>query len=83
GETGRERERETEREREREREREADRMAARCRSSKCTVERNGFKRELDTWRHKLINCVGFESILEGIYGPLLLRDLNIFDGELY
>ncbi|XP_064782021.1 ligand-dependent nuclear receptor corepressor-like protein [Oncorhynchus masou masou] len=58
---------------------EADRMAARCRSSKCTVERNGFKRELDTWRHKLINCVGFESILEGIYGPLLLRDLNIFD----
>uniref|UniRef100_A0A8C7IVC2 HTH psq-type domain-containing protein n=1 Tax=Oncorhynchus kisutch TaxID=8019 RepID=A0A8C7IVC2_ONCKI len=54
-------------------------MAARCRSSKCTVERNGFKRELDTWRHKLINCVGFESILEGIYGPLLLRDLNIFD----
>uniref|UniRef100_A0AAZ3P8S3 Uncharacterized protein n=1 Tax=Oncorhynchus tshawytscha TaxID=74940 RepID=A0AAZ3P8S3_ONCTS len=56
-------------------------MAARCRSSKCTVERNGFKRELDTWRHKLINCVGFESILEGIYGPLLLRDLNIFDGE--
>ncbi|XP_029601702.1 uncharacterized protein LOC115185820 [Salmo trutta] len=54
-------------------------MAAQCRSSKCTVERKGFRRELDTWRHKLINCVGFESILEGIYGPLLLRDLNIFD----
>lgn len=24
--------------------------------------------------------VGFESILEGIYGPMLLRDLNLFDG---
>lgn len=24
---------------------------------------------------------GFESILEGIYGPRLLQDLNIFDGE--
>ncbi|KAK6324394.1 hypothetical protein J4Q44_G00037360 [Coregonus suidteri] len=54
-------------------------MAAQCRSYKCTVERKGFRRELDSWRHKLINCVGFESILEGIYGPLLLRDLNIFD----
>lgn len=26
---------------------------------------------------------GFESILEGIYGPRLLQDLNIFDGEFY
>uniref|UniRef100_A0A8C3AIZ3 Ligand dependent nuclear receptor corepressor-like n=1 Tax=Cyclopterus lumpus TaxID=8103 RepID=A0A8C3AIZ3_CYCLU len=47
---------------------------------KCTAERKGFRRELDSWRHKLIHCVGFESILEGIYGPLLLRDLNLFDG---
>ncbi|XP_016145040.1 ligand-dependent nuclear receptor corepressor-like protein [Sinocyclocheilus grahami] len=54
-------------------------MATQCRSSKCTVERKGFRRELDSWRHKLIHCVGFESILEGIYGPRLLRDLNIFD----
>ncbi|XP_029926971.1 uncharacterized protein lcorl isoform X1 [Myripristis murdjan] len=53
--------------------------AAQCRSSKCTAERKEFRRELDSWRHKLIHCVGFESILEGIYGPLLLRDLNIFD----
>ncbi|XP_071779297.1 ligand-dependent nuclear receptor corepressor-like protein [Centroberyx gerrardi] len=53
--------------------------AAQCRSSKCTAERKGFRRELDSWRHKLIHCVGFESILEGIYGPMLLRDLNIFD----
>ncbi|XP_067297783.1 uncharacterized protein lcorl isoform X2 [Pseudorasbora parva] len=56
-----------------------DRMATQCRSSKCTVERKGFRRELDSWRHKLIHCVGFESILEGIYGPRLLQDLNIFD----
>ncbi|KAK5866096.1 hypothetical protein PBY51_020312 [Eleginops maclovinus] len=47
--------------------------------SKCTAERRGFRRELDSWRHKLIHCVGFESILEGIYGPLLLRDLHLFD----
>ncbi|KAM4604116.1 uncharacterized protein lcorl isoform 1-T1 [Polymixia lowei] len=53
--------------------------AAQCRSSKCTAERKGFRRELDSWRHKLIHCIGFESILEGIYGPMLLRDLNIFD----
>ncbi|XP_031732165.1 ligand-dependent nuclear receptor corepressor-like protein isoform X3 [Anarrhichthys ocellatus] len=46
---------------------------------KCTGERKGFRRELDSWRHKLIHCVGFESILEGIYGPLLLRDLSLFD----
>ncbi|XP_077059554.1 ligand-dependent nuclear receptor corepressor-like protein isoform X4 [Siphateles boraxobius] len=54
-------------------------MATQCRSSKCTVERKGFRRELDSWRHKLIHCVGFESILEGIYGPRLQQDLNIFD----
>ncbi|CAL8331565.1 unnamed protein product [Merluccius merluccius] len=53
--------------------------AAQCRSSKCTADRKGFRRELDSWRHKLIHCVGFECILEGIYGPMLLRDLNIFD----
>ncbi|KAM9363710.1 ligand-dependent nuclear receptor corepressor-like protein [Symphorus nematophorus] len=47
--------------------------------SKCTAERKGFRRELDFWRHKLIHCVGFESILEGIYGPMLLKDLNLFD----
>lgn len=32
---------------------------------------------------KMVLCLfaGFESILEGIYGPRLLQDLNIFDGE--
>uniref|UniRef100_A0A8C5A1K0 Uncharacterized protein n=1 Tax=Gadus morhua TaxID=8049 RepID=A0A8C5A1K0_GADMO len=24
----------------------------------CTVERRGFRQELDSWRHKLIHCVG-------------------------
>uniref|UniRef100_A0A3B3QJA0 Uncharacterized protein n=1 Tax=Paramormyrops kingsleyae TaxID=1676925 RepID=A0A3B3QJA0_9TELE len=61
----------------------ASRMATQCRSSKCTAERKGFRRELDSWRHKLIHCVGFESILEGIYGTRLLRDLSIFDGKVY
>uniref|UniRef100_A0A7N8YE40 Uncharacterized protein n=1 Tax=Mastacembelus armatus TaxID=205130 RepID=A0A7N8YE40_9TELE len=50
---------------------------------KCTTERKGFRRELDSWRHKLIHCVGFESILEGIYGPMLLRDLSLFNGGFF
>uniref|UniRef100_A0A3Q3ELU8 Uncharacterized protein n=1 Tax=Labrus bergylta TaxID=56723 RepID=A0A3Q3ELU8_9LABR len=67
------------RERERERERGGGRMAT-VQCPRCSAERKGFRRELDSWRHKLIHCVGFESILEGVYGPLLLRDLNLFDG---
>ncbi|XP_008411282.1 ligand-dependent nuclear receptor corepressor-like protein isoform X2 [Poecilia reticulata] len=46
--------------------------------TRCMVERKGFRRELDSWRHRLIHFVGFESILVGIYGPMLLRDLNLF-----
>ncbi|KAM9770592.1 ligand-dependent nuclear receptor corepressor-like protein isoform 3-T3 [Menidia menidia] len=46
--------------------------------TKCTAERKGFRRELDSWRHRLVHCVGFECILEGIYGPMLLKDLNLF-----
>uniref|UniRef100_A0A3Q2P4L1 Ligand dependent nuclear receptor corepressor-like n=1 Tax=Fundulus heteroclitus TaxID=8078 RepID=A0A3Q2P4L1_FUNHE len=53
-------------------------MAAAMQCSKCTAERKGFRRELDSWRHTLIHCVGFESILTGIYGPMLLKDLNLF-----
>uniref|UniRef100_A0A8D1XQH4 Uncharacterized protein n=1 Tax=Sus scrofa TaxID=9823 RepID=A0A8D1XQH4_PIG len=41
-----------------------------CRRQQCSVERRGFRQELDSWRHKLIHCVGFESILEGLFGPL-------------
>ncbi|XP_056411346.1 ligand-dependent nuclear receptor corepressor-like protein isoform X2 [Hyla sarda] len=54
-------------------------MAAQCRSPRCTAERKGFRRELDSWRHRLIHCVGFESILEGLYGPGLCKDLSLFD----
>ncbi|KAM4750649.1 ligand-dependent nuclear receptor corepressor-like protein isoform 3-T3 [Anableps anableps] len=50
--------------------------AVRC--TNCMVERKWFRRELDSWRHRLIHCVGFESILVGIYGPMLIRDLNLF-----
>ncbi|XP_031606856.1 ligand-dependent nuclear receptor corepressor-like protein isoform X2 [Oreochromis aureus] len=44
---------------------------------RCMAEKKLFRRELDSWRYTLIHCVGFESILEGIYGPLP-RDLNLF-----
>ncbi|XP_032882122.1 ligand-dependent nuclear receptor corepressor-like protein isoform X15 [Amblyraja radiata] len=54
-------------------------MASQCGSARCTAERRGFRRELDSWRYKLIHCVGFESILEGLYGTRLLRDLSLFD----
>ncbi|XP_037830527.1 uncharacterized protein lcorl isoform X3 [Kryptolebias marmoratus] len=47
--------------------------------TRCTAERRGFRRELDSWRHRLIHCVGFESILEGVYGPMLLSELNLFN----
>ncbi|XP_053439618.1 ligand-dependent corepressor isoform X2 [Nycticebus coucang] len=53
-------------------------MARVCRRQQCSVERRGFRQELDSWRHKLIHCVGFESILEGLFGPALLKDLSLF-----
>uniref|UniRef100_A0A671F1L9 Uncharacterized protein n=1 Tax=Rhinolophus ferrumequinum TaxID=59479 RepID=A0A671F1L9_RHIFE len=55
-------------------------MARVCRRQQCSVERRGFRQELDSWRHKLIHCVGFESILEGLFGPALLKDLSLFKG---
>lgn len=33
-------------------------MASLCKRQQCTVERRGFRQELDSWRHKLIHCVG-------------------------
>ncbi|XP_044896439.1 ligand-dependent corepressor isoform X2 [Felis catus] len=53
-------------------------MARVCRRQQCSVERRGFRQELDSWRHKLIHCVGFESILEGLFGPALLKDLSLY-----
>ncbi|XP_075468509.1 ligand-dependent corepressor isoform X2 [Ascaphus truei] len=53
-------------------------MASLCKSQQCSIERRGFRQELDSWRYKLIHCVGFESILEGLFGPGLLQDLSLF-----
>nr|XP_033798966.1 ligand-dependent corepressor isoform X2 [Geotrypetes seraphini] len=96
-------------------------MASLCKSQQCSIERRGFRQELDSWRHKLIHCLiltsehvgiagpaklqgprhsdmrekpteerdvkssltqfkyyGFESILEGLFGPGLLKDLSLF-----
>ncbi|XP_053305917.1 ligand-dependent corepressor [Spea bombifrons] len=54
-------------------------MASLCKSQQCSIERRGFRQELDSWRYKLIHCVGFESILEGLFGPGLLKDLSFFE----
>ncbi|XP_059516924.1 ligand-dependent corepressor isoform X4 [Myotis daubentonii] len=53
-------------------------MARVCRRQQCSVEKRGFRQELDSWRHKLLHCVGFESILEGLFGPAFLKDLSLF-----
>uniref|UniRef100_A0A3P9QB94 Uncharacterized protein n=1 Tax=Poecilia reticulata TaxID=8081 RepID=A0A3P9QB94_POERE len=52
-----------------------------CKRQQCTIERRGFRQELDSWRHKLIHCVGFESILEGLFGPGLVKDVTFFQGK--
>ncbi|XP_078130001.1 ligand-dependent corepressor isoform X3 [Sander vitreus] len=53
-------------------------MASQCKRQQCSIDRRGFRQELDSWRHKLIRCVGFESILEGLFGPELVEDLKLF-----
>ncbi|KAK5612183.1 hypothetical protein CRENBAI_022814 [Crenichthys baileyi] len=53
-------------------------MASLCKKQQCTIDRRGFRQELDSWRHKLLHCVGFESILEGLIGPELVEDLKVF-----
>ncbi|XP_048464746.1 ligand-dependent corepressor isoform X1 [Rhincodon typus] len=54
-------------------------MANPCHSQQCSIERRGFRQELDSWRHKLVHCVGFESILEGLFGRKLLKDISLFE----
>nr|XP_057914701.1 mucin-2 isoform X1 [Doryrhamphus excisus] len=53
-------------------------MASQCKRQQCSIDRRGFRQELDSWRHKLIHCVGFESILEGLFGSELVEDLQVF-----
>ncbi|XP_024002079.1 nascent polypeptide-associated complex subunit alpha, muscle-specific form isoform X1 [Salvelinus sp. IW2-2015] len=56
-------------------------MASVCKRQQCSIERRGFRQDLDSWRHKLIHCVGFESILEGLFGSRLVEDLTLFKGS--
>ncbi|XP_028324183.1 uncharacterized protein LOC114476610 isoform X2 [Gouania willdenowi] len=56
-------------------------MASLCKRQQCTIDRRGFRQELDSWRHKLIHCVGFESILEGLFDPRLVEELKLFKGN--
>uniref|UniRef100_A0A8C3TYK3 Uncharacterized protein n=1 Tax=Catharus ustulatus TaxID=91951 RepID=A0A8C3TYK3_CATUS len=58
----------------------ARKMASPCGRQQCSIQRRGVRHQLDSWRHKLIHCVGFESILEGLFGPGLLKDLSLFKG---
>uniref|UniRef100_A0A669DN87 Uncharacterized protein n=1 Tax=Oreochromis niloticus TaxID=8128 RepID=A0A669DN87_ORENI len=51
------------------------------RSGQCTIDRYSIRKELDSWPHKLIQCVGFESILEGLFGSALVEDLKLFKGK--
>nr|XP_060624220.1 ligand-dependent corepressor isoform X1 [Anolis sagrei ordinatus] len=53
-------------------------MASPCGRQECSIERRGFRHQLDSWRHRLLRCVGFESILEGLFGSELLKDLSLF-----
>uniref|UniRef100_A0AAV2JK48 Ligand-dependent nuclear receptor corepressor-like protein n=1 Tax=Knipowitschia caucasica TaxID=637954 RepID=A0AAV2JK48_KNICA len=55
-----------------------EKMASLCKRPQCTIDRRGFRQELDSWRHKLIHCVGFESILDGLFGPELIQDLHLY-----
>uniref|UniRef100_A0A3Q1BSM4 Ligand dependent nuclear receptor corepressor-like n=1 Tax=Amphiprion ocellaris TaxID=80972 RepID=A0A3Q1BSM4_AMPOC len=42
--------------------------------TKCTAERKGFRRELDSWRHKLIHCVDVPTLLIPGYMLFYLSD---------
>ncbi|XP_031434862.1 uncharacterized protein wu:fc17b08 isoform X4 [Clupea harengus] len=53
-------------------------MASLCKRQQCMIERRGIRQDLDSWRYKLIQCVGFESILEGLFGSRLKDDLRLF-----
>ncbi|XP_026556971.1 ligand-dependent corepressor isoform X2 [Pseudonaja textilis] len=39
-------------------------MASPCGRQKCSIERRGFRHQLDSWRHRLLRCVDFEA--EGV-----------------
>lgn len=56
-------------------------MARVCRRQQCSVERRGFRQELDSWRHKLIHCVGENlSLPPPAFGPPRPQPLRTWEG---
>ncbi|KAF4071524.1 hypothetical protein AMELA_G00274270 [Ameiurus melas] len=53
-------------------------MASSCKRRICLNEKRGFRQDLDSWRSKLIDCVGVEKILELLLGTRILEDLSQF-----
>uniref|UniRef100_A0A4W3I4T1 Uncharacterized protein n=1 Tax=Callorhinchus milii TaxID=7868 RepID=A0A4W3I4T1_CALMI len=58
-------------------------MARRCDSQQCSLDGRGFGQELGSWRLQPVHCVGFESILERLFGPGLLKDITQFEGTVF
>ncbi|KAI5630256.1 ligand-dependent corepressor [Silurus asotus] len=44
-------------------------MASLCKRQQCTIKLHGFRQELDSWRHKLIQCVDLPSFLYPLITP--------------
>uniref|UniRef100_A0A3B3S5A8 Uncharacterized protein n=1 Tax=Paramormyrops kingsleyae TaxID=1676925 RepID=A0A3B3S5A8_9TELE len=47
----------------------------------CTIERRGFRQELDSWRHKLTYSVGIGSALEGLFHQEVFEDIDLLQGR--
>ncbi|KAB0343975.1 hypothetical protein FD754_020901 [Muntiacus muntjak] len=63
--------------------------AAQCRSPRCAAERRGFRRELDSWRHRLMHCVAAARRLRrspfvwGLFARRGPRSFSFFFYPLY
>uniref|UniRef100_A0AAR2JCR9 Ligand-dependent corepressor n=2 Tax=Pygocentrus nattereri TaxID=42514 RepID=A0AAR2JCR9_PYGNA len=53
-------------------------MASACKRRLSTNEKRGVRQDLDSWRSRLIQCVGTEKILELLLGTRILEDLRLF-----
>lgn len=47
----------------------AQKMASPCGRQQCSIQRRGVRHQLDSWRHKLIHCVGEGRRRGGEAGP--------------
>ncbi|KAK3507353.1 hypothetical protein QTP70_014822 [Hemibagrus guttatus] len=56
-------------------------MASSCKRRICTNEKRGFRQDLDSWRSKLIACVGVEKIVE-LLESRFLETLTQFKDEM-